>query len=1017
MKQTIYYCFLIILMNMCEVKVFAHDIEVKNADGVNIYYVWTNNNTELAVSYRGNSYDSYAYEYEGIVTIPQSVEYNGSTYNVTSINSYAFCRCSNLTNVNIPNSVTSIGNDAFYDTKWYNNQPDGLIYAGRVAYKYKGAMPENTSIMIEEGTLGIAGSAFYGCSGLTSIAIPNSVTNIGNYAFSDCSGLTNFTIPNSVTNIGNYAFSDCSGLTSFTIPNSVTNIGNDAFRNCSGLTSITFHCNSIGSWFRGMTSIKNITIGDEVTSIGSYAFENCTRLMSAIIGAGVTSIDTDAFKGTSLKKTIWLTNTPPSGYSQAQGTINYVSNGSYTNLNNTIVYPFISSMFEVNGVKYVPVSLSERTCDVIDGTYDESLTNLKLSRTVWYSGIEMKVNKIMPYSFYNNTYINNLEFDFDNDYDYSGYDVTNDIETYTKRTYTWVWENPSKKWYVLNNLNEYEPYGVHADNMNTWYEGKLAIFNDHEWEYSNGSWNDLGLLIKANSSGDNYIERNSGNIGEIDLGVPITSETRVQIKHYPTKADGGGILWTAGIEWRIFFAGDYLYFDFQGTRKSIRKPINTLYEWEIGNYYIKDIHSSTNDIISGTPFESFSNTGNNIIFGPYGAEDFCRLYYIKIFEGENLVKDLVPYFDGNNYGLWDKVNNMAHMPTHGTVTGNVSVDIYPKYYAEKEKPYVVEMTIGDYAFSNCNNLKEVVVPDATSSIGANAFCDCSSLVLAKIGTGVREIGINAFSGCSSIHEIFIPKSVKTINDNVFKGCISLNTVIMEDKESELTLGSNGSSPLFADCPLDSVYIGRNITYPTSNEKGYSPFYRNTSLRSVMITDKETEISENEFYGCSNLKNVSIGDGVTTIGNWAFSGCSSLDYFAFGSSMKTIGKEAFSDCTAMTSLYSKAVTPPVCGSQTLDDINKWQCKLFVPNGCLSTYQGADQWKEFLFIEEGAMVEEKMGDANGDGIVNAKDIADIVNHTMGMPTSTGKFGEKAADMNKDGVVNIADIVQILNNIKGK
>jgi hypothetical protein len=90
---------------------------------------------------------------------------------------------------------------------------------------------------------------------------------------------------------------------------------------------------------------------------------------------------------------------------------------------------------------------------------------------------------------------------------------------------------------------------------------------------------------------------------------------------------------------------------------------------------------------------------------------------------------------------------------------------------------------------------------------------------------------------------------------------------------------------------------------------------------------------------------------------------------------------------------------------------------VPNGCLSTYQGADQWKEFLFIEEGAMVEEKMGDANGDGIVNAKDIADIVNHTMGMPTSTGKFGEKAADMNKDGVVNIADIVQILNNIKGK
>jgi hypothetical protein len=175
---------------------------------------------------------------------------------------------------------------------------------------------------------------------------------------------------------------------------------------------------------------------------------------------------------------------------------------------------------------------------------------------------------------------------------------------------------------------------------------------------------------------------------------------------------------------------------------------------------------------------------------------------------------------------------------------------------------------------------------------------------------------------------------------------------MEDKESELTLGSNGSSPLFADFPLDSVYIGRNITYPTSKEKGYSPFYRNTSLRSVMITDKETEISENEFYGCANLKNVRIGDGVTTIGNWAFSGCSSLDYFSFGSSVKSIGTEAFSDCTAMTRLISLAITPPTCGNQALDDINKWNCSLSVPKGCTPAYQNADQWKEFFFVNDDA-----------------------------------------------------------------
>jgi len=172
---------------------------------------------------------------------------------------------------------------------------------------------------------------------------------------------------------------------------------------------------------------------------------------------------------------------------------------------------------------------------------------------------------------------------------------------------------------------------------------------------------------------------------------------------------------------------------------------------------------------------------------------------------------------------------------------------------------------------------------------------------------------------------------------------------MDNGETELALGSNYLYPMFYSCPLDSVYIGRNITYSTNKEEGYSPFYRNTSLRSVTISDYETEIPQNEFYGCTNLKNVRIGNGVKTIGAWAFSGCSSLDTFSFGSSLESIGQEAFSDCTAMTHLTSRAATPPACGTQALDDINKWNCQLTVPAGCVSTYQLSDQWKEFFFIK--------------------------------------------------------------------
>ena len=112
---------------------------------------------------------------------------------VTSIGNMAFYGCSILTSITIPNSVTSIGNSAFNNTAWYDNQPDGLVYVGKVAYKYKGTMPGNTSIMLKEGTLGIAVDAFNSCSDLTSITIPNSVTAIGRWAFEGCSGLTSVT--------------------------------------------------------------------------------------------------------------------------------------------------------------------------------------------------------------------------------------------------------------------------------------------------------------------------------------------------------------------------------------------------------------------------------------------------------------------------------------------------------------------------------------------------------------------------------------------------------------------------------------------------------------------------------------------------------------------------------------------------------------------------------------------------------------------------------------------------------
>ncbi len=264
-------------------------------------------------------------------------------------------------------------------------------------------------------------------------------------------------------------------------------------------------------------------------------------------------------------------------------------------------------------------------------------------------------------------------------------------------------------------------------------------------------------------------------------------------------------------------------------------------------------------------------------------------------------------------------------------------------------------TIGNYAFQNNTKLKQLTLPDNVSGLGKYAFARCKELEEVSIGKGISVLPQYVFSDCSTLPEISIPSNIASIENFAFKGCSSLSDVTLEQSNKEaiaeniLKIGSNGSSPIFADCPLDEVYIGRKLSYMTSSFYGYSPFYRNTSLRTVTITDAETEIYDNEFYGCSNLQSFSCGDGVTKIGNRAFSGCSAMKSYSSGTHVTEIGKEAFSDCTGLTSFTTLAAVPPTCGTQALDDINKWECTLTVPAESVDDYQAAPQWKEFFFVE--------------------------------------------------------------------
>ncbi len=215
---------------------------------------------------------------KGDIVIPDTL----GGYPVTAIGS-AFNYCDKLTGIKIPDTVTYIGNRAFY---------------GCTAL---------TNVTLPANATGIGDSAFYNCTSLVSVNIPNGTTRIGEYAFYNCHVLADIDLPAGVTEIGNYAFYCCYALTEVDIPDGVTKIGNYAFNRCTSLTKVNIP-NGVTYISEGAfqsSSIASIVIPDSVTSINSYAFSYCDDMLSITLPKSVKSVYKAAFSGCSYKLTIY----------------------------------------------------------------------------------------------------------------------------------------------------------------------------------------------------------------------------------------------------------------------------------------------------------------------------------------------------------------------------------------------------------------------------------------------------------------------------------------------------------------------------------------------------------------------------------------------------------------------------------------------------------------------------------------------------------------------------------------
>ncbi len=259
--------------------------------------------------------------------------------------------------------------------------------------------------------------------------------------------------------------------------------------------------------------------------------------------------------------------------------------------------------------------------------------------------------------------------------------------------------------------------------------------------------------------------------------------------------------------------------------------------------------------------------------------------------------------------------------------------------------------IGDSAFYGCSGLKYLVVGDGDTplSLGYNRytgvsegealFHDCplktlylgrelrykegffygyspfykkARLSLVIVGDKVKKVESRAFYGCEDLTTVTIGGGVETIENYAFSGCSALKELIIKEGKKPLFVGRNKlMQNIFYDSPLETLYLGRDLTYEENIAHAYNPFYKKETLRNVTIGDAATELPPRAFYGCRSLVSLKVGGNVRKIGNGAFAACAALRelYLADGDSVlylganaraaKTMGEGLFADCPLET----------------------------------------------------------------------------------------------------------------------
>lgn len=458
------------------------------------------------------------------------------------------------------------------------------------------------------------------------------------------------------------------------------------------------------------------------------------------------------------------------------------------------------------------------------------------------------------------------------------YAVVDDITQYSSKEFVDVFDKATQKWYKLNNLNEYEEYGLYGEGFDiTYYEGKLTIDNGYEYERSGDGWVNRGEVVGSSTiiKSPEYIERTSAYSGYCSLLEYLTEDTKIIIKHRQTNAGGGRVIGDYNTndsdDWRFFFFGSVLYYDFITQRLNKRKsmPMSAAEEWEVGNYYIKDTASGTY-LINGST-QTFSSRPDHMYLyhsGGVGAgesgNDYGQIWYVKIYKNDVLVRDFIPWTDMNgNYGLYDKVNNVT-VQTTGQMTGSTTInDVevgsveYPLHYQERQDPpkELVFNTMEEALAYQCPYV------GVLATIGGTLYVFNSGYEWERLTFNIT--GVTTSSSVFDIQLNMQKESVVIYKDN---GDGTYNWGLYYP--NPITDATNMCSGNTAMTSFDWDEAD------TSSLTGLSYSFKDCSGLTSMpsIPSNVREIGDYTFYKCRNMNNggtIEIPEGVQRIGNSAF----------------------------------------------------------------------------------------------------------------------------------------------------